>query len=106
MPEERTSAQDFRARVSPREGGAVSHVATSGELARAARGCTLTTAGDLTGVDPQLGPLQDNGGPTPTHALAPTSPVLGFVTVARLCKPDQRGVKRKRPCDSGAFELP
>ncbi len=31
---------------------------------------------DLSGVDPQLGPLQDNGGPTETMALTPTSPAV------------------------------
>jgi len=30
---------------------------------------TGTTTGNITGVDPQLGPLQNNGGPTKTHAL-------------------------------------
>jgi hypothetical protein len=35
--------------------------------------CTLRASGegDQLGVDPKLGPLQDNGGPTPTHALLP-----------------------------------
>jgi len=32
--------------------------------------------GDLIGVDPLLGPLADNGGPTLTHALRPGSPAL------------------------------
>ena len=31
---------------------------------------------DLLDVDPRLGPLQDNGGYTPTHALLPGSPAL------------------------------
>ena len=31
--------------------------------------CGLQGAGDLSGADPRLGPLQDNGGPTPTRAL-------------------------------------
>jgi hypothetical protein len=30
----------------------------------------------LTGVDPNLGPLQDNGGPTRTHALLAGSPAI------------------------------
>src|SRR5262249_52781927 len=34
------------------------------------------SAGTLTGVDPLLGPLQFNGGPTPTHALLPGSPAI------------------------------
>lgn len=54
----------------------------------------LTTDGtDITGEDPQLGPLQFNDGPTETMVPAPTSPVLdqgksfGFIT-------DQRGLAR------------
>src|SRR5439155_17994238 len=36
-------------------------------------GCTIRgdTTGNLLNRDPQLGPLQDNGGPTFTHALSP-----------------------------------
>jgi hypothetical protein len=40
---------------------------------------TLTEAvagSNLIGADPQLGPLEDNGGPTSTMALAPTSPAV------------------------------
>jgi hypothetical protein len=33
-------------------------------------------ATDLLNVDPRLGPLQDNGGPTWTHALLPGSPAI------------------------------
>ena len=41
----------------------------------------FTQTGDQTGtgsavLDPKLGPLQMNGGPTPTHALLPNSPAL------------------------------
>lgn len=62
---------------------------------------------DVTGADPLLGPLQDNGGPTHTHALLAGSPALALVPTRRLCAmPDQRGVVRPTPCDSGAFEAP
>jgi hypothetical protein len=62
---------------------------------------------DVLGVDPLLGALQDNGGPTPTHALLAGSPALGEVTRAGLCRdPDQRGEPRVLPCDIGAFEAP
>jgi hypothetical protein len=62
----------------------------------------------LGGADPMLGPLQENGGPTPTHALLPGSPALGSITSrGRLCKnPDRRGVPRTPPCDIGAYEAP
>jgi hypothetical protein len=35
-----------------------------------------TGTGDLVGLDPMLGPLQDNGGPTWTHALLAGSPAI------------------------------
>lgn len=47
---------------------------------------------DLVGVDPSLGPLQDNGGPTFTHALLASSPAIdaGNSTLTT----DQRGFPR------------
>jgi hypothetical protein len=36
----------------------------------------LTAAGDQINTDPRLGPLQDNGGPTFTHALLVDSPAI------------------------------
>jgi hypothetical protein len=77
-------------------------------------GCTLTpTTGDLVGtganpIDPLLGPLQNNGGPTLTHALLPGSPAIDAVTSG--CPPpttDQRGVARPQgaACDIGAYEV-
>jgi CSLREA domain-containing protein len=48
---------------------------------------------NLTGVDPQLGPLQNNGGPTETHAPSFSSPVID-VGVANGLATDQRGVQR------------
>ena len=71
------------------------------------------TIGNQLNVDPLLGPLQDNGGPTKTHALLPGSPAIdkgyssGSVT-------DQRGftrpvgianVKGGDGSDIGAFEV-
>jgi hypothetical protein len=63
-------------------------------------------AAPITGFDPMLGPLQNNGGPTETHALLPGSPAIGVLTGGACTGPDQRGVPRDRPCDLGAFELP
>ena len=48
---------------------------------------------DLLGVDPQLGPLQDNGGPTQTMALSPTSPAVNKGASFGLGT-DQRGLPR------------
>ena len=39
-------------------------------------GGVLTGPGDQINTDPTLGPLQDNGGPTFTHALLPGSPAI------------------------------
>jgi hypothetical protein len=56
--------------------------------------------------DPLLGPLQDNGGPTPTHALLPGSPAIDAGDSATCLAEDQRGVARPQldGCDIGAFE--
>ncbi|PYI92889.1 MAG: hypothetical protein DMF03_01655, partial [Verrucomicrobia bacterium] len=66
--------------------------------------------------DPLLGPLQNNGGPTQTHALLPGSPAIDTAAPAGatddLGNPlmiDQRGFPRPYPAgggsDMGAFEL-
>jgi hypothetical protein len=48
----------------------------------------------LIGVDPQIGPLQNNGGPTLTHALQPGSPVIDKGKRLSQATTDQRGVTR------------
>jgi hypothetical protein len=70
-------------------------------------GCDLApgSLSDVLNVDPAVGPLVDNGGPTKTHALLPGSPAIGAVNGGRLCRqPDQRGERRPRPCAIGAYE--
>ncbi len=70
-------------------------------------GGVLTAATDLVDTDPMLGPLQDNGGSTFTHALLTGSPAIDAVAVGAACSPtDQRGVSRPQgaACDIGAFE--
>lgn len=66
------------------------------------RGCGLTASGDVTGVDPQVGVLRQNGGPTPTHALKAGSPAVDRGSGCHAT--DQRGAPRS-DCDSGAYEL-
>src|ERR1700730_14736243 len=60
-------------------------------------------------VDPNLGPLANNGGPTQTLALPAGSPAVdGVPATGASCFPtDQRGVTRPQGpnCDVGAFEL-
>jgi hypothetical protein len=45
-------------------------------LSSDAAGGFLTGSGDQINTDPLLGPLQDNGGPTMTHALLLHSPAI------------------------------
>jgi predicted outer membrane repeat protein len=59
---------------------------------------------DLLDVDPRLGPLQDNGGPTPTMALMPGSPALNAGAPDQLGVPDQRGVVRSGGVNIGAYQ--
>ncbi len=88
----------------------------------------MNTCGFVSGVDmpnfpntsPMIGPLQDNGGPTPTMALLPGSPAIDAVSseIRMNCQQmlDQRGHPRGRPrtniggndvflCDIGAYEV-
>lgn len=67
------------------------------------QGCGTPGPGDVLTADPLLGPLADNGGPTPTHALLPGSPAIDNGLDLGL-KTDQRGVERERRPDSGSFE--
>jgi len=72
--------------------------------------------GNIVGVNPLLGPLQNNGGPTMTHALLSGSPAIdagdNCVLTANGCGDgnpalltDQRGVPRGGNTDIGAFEF-
>jgi hypothetical protein len=76
--------------------------------------CGFVATGDLSGVNPLLGPLQNNGGPTPTHALAAASPAIDAGSTAGCPATDQRGGRRPLKataaaparCDMGAYEAP
>jgi hypothetical protein len=74
-------------------------------------GCSFTKAGgDITGridfpLDPKLGPLQDNGGPTWTHALLEGSAAIDAGDDSAAPTTDQRGLSRVGTSDIGAFEL-
>lgn len=83
-------------------------------------GCIIsgTLTGLITNMDPLLGPLQDNGGNTLTHALLPGSPAIDAGnptgcedTWGLLLLTDQRGYARHINggsgairCDMGAYE--
>ncbi len=78
---------------------------------------TGTTTGNLTGVDPKLGALAENGGFTATHALLPGSPAIDKGKRLSDLTTDQRGVTRPTDdpnianasggdgSDIGAFEI-
>lgn len=63
------------------------------------------TNGNITGQDPNLGPLASNGGSTRTHALQSPSPAID--AGAGCPATDQRGIPRPQgaACDIGAYEL-
>ena len=65
------------------------------------------TCGFTLTADPLLGPLQDNGGPTLTHALSSSSPAIDSGDNTYCPSTDQRGVERSDgACDIGAYEYP
>lgn len=73
--------------------------------------------GDLLGVDPRLGALVDNGGPTKTLAIGTDSPAYDAVPAGASLDPgvtfcdatDQRGISQLQRgatrCDIGAFQV-
>ena len=69
----------------------------------------LSETGDRSNTPAGLGyGRQNNGGPTQTYALLPTSPAVDAIPVSScIVTADQRGVPRPQgpACDVGAFEL-
>jgi CSLREA domain-containing protein len=57
-------------------------------------------------IDPKIGPLADNGGPTKTHALLLGSPAIDAASTPDCPTTDQRGVLRPQgaACDIGSYE--
>jgi len=89
-----------------RDGGTI---ANGGNNIEDASACGFS---GLINTDPLLGPLQDNGGPTETHALLPFSPAIdagnnSVCSAAPVNSMDQRGVTRPQgtACDIGAYEF-
>lgn len=69
--------------------------------------CGLTEANDLPATLPLIGPLQDNGGSTETHALLENSPAINAGSNVDCPSRDQRGIIRPQGfvCDIGAYEF-
>jgi predicted outer membrane repeat protein len=69
--------------------------------------CNLGINGDQVNTNPQLGPLQYNGGNSQTHALASYSPAIDAGDSTYCPGFDQRGVSRPQyaTCDVGAYEF-
>ena len=65
------------------------------------------TCSPLIEPNPQIMPLQDNGGGTMTHALLPISPLIDILPDCAGLVDDQRGVARPQgsDCDPGAYEF-
>jgi RHS repeat-associated protein len=64
----------------------------------------LSGGGSMTSTDPLLTVLADNGGPTKTCALLPTSPAIDAGNDSAAPVADQRGYFRYLTSDIGAFE--
>jgi uncharacterized repeat protein (TIGR01451 family) len=80
-------------------------VTSSGNNLDDGNSCAFSNVGDIVNSDPLLGPLQDNGGATLTHALSPGSPAIDYGNSAFCAATDQRGLSRPpTACDMGAYE--
>ncbi len=68
--------------------------------------CKFTAAGSRNNLNPRLGPLASNGGPTKTMALLTNSPAIDSADGSICTSIDQRGIGRPQGagCDIGAFE--
>jgi hypothetical protein len=66
--------------------------------------CELDGPADMVRRNPKLGKLARNGGPTKTVALKKGSPAIGKAKRSTAPGKDQRGRKRDRKPDIGAFE--
>ena len=77
----------------------------AGGLGGTGPGGYLNSIGDVRATDPLLGPLQDNGGGLPTHALLTGSLAINAGEDTGLNDHDQRGYLRRGLNDIGAFEF-
>jgi hypothetical protein len=73
--------------------------------------CGFSQPTDLVAANPELGPLADNGGPTPTLLPQSTSPAIGVIPTGTplngvsVCpRVDQRGLESSGDCTIGSVE--
>ncbi len=82
-------------------------VSMGGNLVGNTNGMTaIVLTSDIVNITPILGPLQDNGGPVPTHAISMNSPALDAGVTTGVAPLDARGVVRPQGqgVDIGAYE--
>jgi hypothetical protein len=86
-------------------GGTPSSLSAGGNLEDQNQ-CLFNPPSDQISAVPGLGPLQDNGGPTDTEAIGPTSPAANAGLNGPCPDVDQRGIPRPQQgtCDIGAYE--
>ncbi|HSA59636.1 MAG TPA: choice-of-anchor Q domain-containing protein [bacterium] len=88
-------------------------VTSAGHNIDSGASCAFAATGDLSSTGPLLGPLENNGGPTLTHALLEGSPAIDAGTATGAPSTDQRGISRPADgngdgtaaVDIGAFEV-
>ena len=90
-----------------------SRLSSGGGNVESGTSCNLDGTDDQSSARLELGPLANNGGPTPTHALGATSHAIDAGLGPSCPATDQRGTQRPldgdedgtATCDSGAYEL-
>lgn len=89
-------------------GGAATALISAGYNLSSDTSCTanLNDTSDKNNLDPKIGALANNTGPTMTHALLVGSPALGAGGAVAGVTVDQRGVTRDATPDIGAYEVP
>ncbi len=84
-----------------------SGITSNGHNLTSDNSCGFNAAGDIINPNPQLGPLQANGGFTNTLLPASNSPAIDAGDTANCPAADQRGLKRPSgcACDIGSVEV-
>jgi CSLREA domain-containing protein len=92
---------------SPEGGNCQGTITSQGHNLDSGNTCGFSDPDDQINTDPKLGPLQNNGGPTLTHALLSGSPAIDRGDTTDCPATDQRGVSRPKGagCDIGAYEF-